>query len=180
MLPSAAVVVASEIVVFSGVVGCRVSVVVVFRVDVVTVEVEGIFFAVLVLSPPDVDVTSSVVVSFKTLVVVGGGVAVEIPGVVALNPFVFSLERSGAAKEEERGRRNRASIIIIAVVFTFVLFLNFCSLALLGTGGLLLLCQTRSGIYTAVQRGTSGRRENKDKSRSLSAESGIQRRFLSK
>ena len=111
MLPSAAVVVASEIVVFSGVVGCRVSVVMVFRVDVITVGVEGIFSVVVVLSPPDVDVTSSVVVSFKTLVVVNGGAAVEIP-VVALNPFVFSLERSGAANEEEMGRKIRASFIL--------------------------------------------------------------------
>ena len=109
MLQSAAVVVASGIEVFSGVVGSRVSVVVVFRVDVVGVE--GIFSVVVVLSPPDVDVTSSVVVSFKTLVVVNGGAAVEIP-VVALNPFVFSLERSGAANEEEMGRRIRASFIL--------------------------------------------------------------------
>ena len=61
----------------------------------------------MVLIPPNVDVTS-VVVMFN----VGGGVVVETPGVVALNPFVFSLARSGAAKEEERGRRSRVSIII--------------------------------------------------------------------
>ena len=73
------------------------------------------------LIPSDVDVTS-VVVTFKNLVVVvvGGGVVVETAGIVALNPFVFSLERSGAAKEEERGRRNRASIII-AILSSFLL-----------------------------------------------------------
>ena len=99
----------------------------------------------MVMIPTVVVVVTSVVVSFENLVVVGGDVVVETPGIVSLNPFVFSLERSGAAKEEERGRRNRASIIV-AVVFTFGLFLNFCSLALLGTGGLLLLCQTRVGF----------------------------------
>ena len=62
----------------------------------------------MVFIPPDVDV-ASVVVTLNNLVVVVGGV-VENPGVVAL--FVLSLARSGAAKEEERGRRNRASIII--------------------------------------------------------------------
>ena len=67
----------------------------------------------MVLIPPDVDV-ASVVVTFKNLVVVIGGVVVENPGVVAL--FVFSLARSGAEKEEERGRRNRASVIIVAVL----------------------------------------------------------------
>ena len=74
----------------------------------------------MVLIHPDVDVTS-VVVTFKNCVV-GGGVVVESPGVVALNPFVFSLARSGAAKEEERGRRSRVSIII---VLSFGLFLYF-------------------------------------------------------
>ena len=59
---------------------------------------------VVVLILPVIDVTS-VVVSFKSLVV-GGGVIVES---VALNPF--SLERSGAAKE--RGMRNKAIIIIV-------------------------------------------------------------------
>ena len=63
----------------------------------------------MVLIPPLVDVTSVVVV-------VGGGDVVESPGIVLLNPFVFSLARSGAAKEEERGRRNRASVIIVAVL----------------------------------------------------------------
>jgi len=58
----------------------------------------------VVLIPPGVDVT------LNNLVVVIGGVVVENPGVVAL--FVLSLARSGAAKEEERGRRNRASIVI--------------------------------------------------------------------
>ena len=66
----------------------------------------------MVLIPPDVDV-ASVVVTFKNLVVVIGGVVVENPGVVAL--FVFSLARSGAAKEEERGRRNKASIFIASL-----------------------------------------------------------------
>ena len=65
----------------------------------------------MVLIPPNVDVTS-VVVMFKNCVV-GGGVVVETPGVVALNPFLLSLARSGAAKEEERGRRSRVSIIIL-------------------------------------------------------------------
>ena len=74
----------------------------------------------MVLIPPDVDVTS-VVVSFKSLVV-GGGVVVETPGVVALNPFVFWLERSGAAKEEERGRRSRASFIILQFFLALLLF----------------------------------------------------------
>ena len=73
--------------------------------------VEGRLSVVVVLIPPDVDV-ASVVVTFKNLVVVGG-VVVENPGVVAL--FVFSLARSGAAKEEERGRRNRASIVIASL-----------------------------------------------------------------
>ena len=63
----------------------------------------------MVLIPPDVDV-ASVVVTLNNLVVVIGGVVVGNPGVVAL--FVFSLARSGAAKEEDRGRRNRASIFI--------------------------------------------------------------------
>ena len=66
----------------------------------------------MVLIPPDVDVTS-VVVSFKSLVVGGG---------VALNPFVFWLERSGAAKEEERGRRSRASFIILQFFLALLLF----------------------------------------------------------
>ena len=68
----------------------------------------------MVLIHPVVDVTS-VVVTFKNLVV-GADVVVETPGIVELNPFVFSLERSGAEKEEERGRRNRASVIIVAVL----------------------------------------------------------------
>ena len=63
----------------------------------------------MVFIPPLVDVTSVVVV-------VGGGDVVESPGIVSLNPFVFSLARSGAAKEEERGRRNKASFIIVAVL----------------------------------------------------------------
>ena len=65
----------------------------------------------MVLIPPVVDVTS-VVVSFKNLVVVGADVVVETQGIVSLNPLVFSLARSGAAREEERGRRNKASIIV--------------------------------------------------------------------
>ena len=65
----------------------------------------------MVLIPPVVDATS-VVVTFKNLGVVGADVVVETPGIVSLNPFVFSLARSGAAKEEERGRRNKASIIV--------------------------------------------------------------------
>ena len=66
------------------------------------------------LIPSDVDVTS-VVVTFKNLVVVvvGGGVVVETAGIVALNPFVFSLERSGKAKEEEIERKNKANFIAI-------------------------------------------------------------------
>ena len=63
------------------------------------------------LIPQDVDV-ASVVVTFKNLVVVVG-VVVETPGVVALNPFVFSLERSGKAKEEEIERKNKANFIAI-------------------------------------------------------------------
>jgi hypothetical protein len=62
--------------------------------------------------PTVVVVVTSVVVSLKNLGVVGGDVVVETPGTVSLNPFVFSLERSGAAKEEERGRRTKASIIV--------------------------------------------------------------------
>ena len=69
----------------------------------------------MVMIPPVVVVTSAVV-SFENLGVVGGDVVVETPGIVSLNPFVFLLERSGAAKEEERGRRNRASVIIVAVL----------------------------------------------------------------
>ena len=141
-------VVLSVVVVFVGVVVVGEDdfvVVVPALVFVLQFVVEGVFSVVVVLIPPVVDVTS-VVVSFKKLVVVGADAVVETPGIVSLNPFVFSLARSGAAKEEERGRRNRASIIV-AVVFTFGLFLNFCSLALLGGGGLLLLCQARSGIY---------------------------------
>ena len=65
----------------------------------------------MVLIHPVVDATS-VVVKFKNLVVVGADVVVETPGIVSLNPFVFSLARSGAAREEERGRRNRASFIV--------------------------------------------------------------------
>ena len=64
----------------------------------------------MVLIHPVVDVTS-VVVTFKNLVV-GADVVVETPGIVELNPFVFSLARSGAEKEEERGRRNKASVIV--------------------------------------------------------------------
>ena len=65
----------------------------------------------MVFIPPVVDVTS-VVVTFKNLVVGGADVVVETPGTVSLNPFVFSLGRSGAAREEERGRRNKASFIV--------------------------------------------------------------------
>ena len=67
----------------------------------------------MVMIPPVVVVTSAVV-SFENLGVVGGDVVVETPGIVSLNPFVFSLARSGAAKEEERGRRHKASINIVA------------------------------------------------------------------
>jgi len=66
----------------------------------------------VVLIPPDVD-DASVVVTLNNLVVVIGGVVVENPGVVAL--FLFSWSRSGAANEEERGRRNRASIVIASL-----------------------------------------------------------------
>ena len=66
----------------------------------------------MVLIPPVVDVTS-VVVTSKNLVVVGGRIVVETPGIVALNPFVFSLERSGKAKEEEIERKNKANFIAI-------------------------------------------------------------------
>ena len=69
----------------------------------------------MVLIPFVVDITS-VVDTSKNLVVVGGRIVVETPGIVALNPFVFSLARSGAAKEEERGRRHKASFIIFAVL----------------------------------------------------------------
>ena len=71
---------------------------------------DGVLSVVVVLVPPDIDVTS-VVVTFKNLVV-GGIVVVETKGMVALNPF--SLERSGAAREEEMGRRKRASIMIFS------------------------------------------------------------------
>ena len=68
----------------------------------------------MVLIHSVVDVTS-VVVTFKNLVV-GADVVVETPGIVSLNPFVLSLARNGAAKEEERGRRHKASFIIVAVL----------------------------------------------------------------
>ena len=69
----------------------------------------------MVLIPLVVEITS-VVDTSKNLVVVGGTVVVETPGIVSLNSFVFSLARSGAAKEEERGRRHKASFIIAAVL----------------------------------------------------------------
>ena len=89
-------------------VGEDISVVVVpALVFVLQFVVEGVFSVVVVLIPPVVDVTS-VVVMFKNLVV-GADVVVETPGFVELNRFVFSLERSGAAKEEERVRRQKKS-----------------------------------------------------------------------
>ena len=100
------------------------------------------------LIPSDVDVTS-VVVTFKNLVVV-----VKSAGIVALNPFVFSLERSGAAKEEERGRRNRASIII-AILSSFLLS---CSLRRWRSSAFV---EAQCGIYTAAQAGSSRRKEDK-------------------
>ena len=114
------------------------------------------------LIPSDVDVTS-VVVTFKNLVVVvvGGGVVVETAGIVALNPFVFSLERSGAAKEEERGRRNRASIII-AILSSFLLS---CSLRRWRSSAFV---EAQCGIYTAAQAGSS--RRKKDKSEQITTE----------
>ena len=62
-------------------------------------SVGGILSVVVVLIPPEDDDTS-LVVMFKNIVV-SGGVVVETPGIVALNAFVFLLERSGLAKEEE-------------------------------------------------------------------------------
>ena len=69
----------------------------------------------MVLIPFVVDITS-VVDTSKNLVVVGGRIVVETPGIVASIPFMFSLARSGAAKEEERWRRHKASFIILAVL----------------------------------------------------------------
>ena len=68
----------------------------------------------MVLIHPVVDATS-VVVTFKNLVV-GADVVVETPRIVELNPFVFSLARSGAEKEEERGRRHKTSFIIFVAI----------------------------------------------------------------
>ena len=68
-------------------------------------------------------VITSVVVTLKYLVV-GGGVVVETSGVVALNLFVFSLGKKGKAKEEERGRKNKASIVI--AFLWFLLFDSCC------------------------------------------------------
>ena len=79
----------------------------------------------MLLTPPVVDVTS-VVVTFKNLVV-GDVVVVE----TASNPFVFSLGRSGAAKEDERGRRNKASINIILLFSTFVAIFRIRTFTLL-------------------------------------------------
>ena len=78
----------------------------------------------MVLIPSVVDVTS-VVVTLKILVVVVGRFVVEAQGIVALNPFVFSLARSGAAKEEERWRRQKASFITVAVL-KVLLFWGSC------------------------------------------------------
>ena len=62
-------------------------------------SVGGILSVAVVLIPPEDDDTS-LVVMFKNIGV-SGGVVVETPGIVALNAFVFLLERSGWAKEEE-------------------------------------------------------------------------------
>ena len=54
-------------------------------------SVGGILSVVVVLIPPEDDDTS-LVVMFKNIVV-SGGVVVETPGIVALNAFMFLLER---------------------------------------------------------------------------------------
>ena len=98
----------------------------------------------------------SAVVTFKNVVVVGG--VVKTPGVVALKPVVSSLGRRGAAKEEERGRRNKKESISILfpsfLDFLFSLgisFLLFWTLALSGNSGLLLMCKAQMWGYIPGQ-----------------------------